>query len=313
MLYISSYGLKQGKPSQKWSYHQQKQGISLPAPFKWMRAAFLLCSIAVLLYGGTNALAQEFRGTISGKVTDASGAVVPGASVTMTKTQTAAVSKTVSDGSGEYVVPFLAPGSYKIAVESTGFEQTVRTGIALESGQHAIIDLVLKVGSASQTVRVSEQAPLINTANASIGQVITTKEVADLPLNGRTPMMLAELSIGVLATSQPSQVHPFDNNAAAAWSIGGAPAQTSEILLDGAPDEMWSGALAYSPPEDAVQEVTVRAFDTDAAFGHTQAGVINQVLKSGTNSLHGSLYEFGQASVFDANTYFNDRTNTRSW
>lgn len=102
-------------------------------------------------------------------------------------------------------------------------------------------------------------------------------------------------------------MHPFDNNAAASWSIGGSPSQTSEILLDGSPDELWNYTLAYSPTEEAVQQVSVQAFDTDASFGHTQAGVINQILKSGGNRLHGALYEFGQVSALDANSWINDQ------
>lgn len=154
------------------------------------------------------------------------------------------------------------------------------------------------------------EAPILNTADASIGQTVTTKEVEDLPLNGRTPMMLAQLAIGVIATSNPSLVHPFDNNGAAAWSMGGTPSQTSELLLDGAPDEIWSGSLAYSPPQDAVQEVSVKAFNTDAAYGHTFGGTANQVLKSGTNAFHGTGYEFNQPNALSSNSFFNVKTGT---
>jgi hypothetical protein len=183
----------------------------------------------------------------------------------------------------------------------------VRAGISLNASTHLIIDMSLQLGNTSETVTVTAAAPLLNTSSASIGQTITTKEVADLPLNGRTPMMLAQLAIGVLDTAQPSQVHPFDNNGASAWSIAGSPSQTSEILLDGSPDELWNYTLAYSPPQEAVKQVSVEAFDTDAAFGHTQAGVIDQILKSGGNTIHGALYEYGQISAIDANTYINDQ------
>jgi len=253
------------------------------------------------------AAAQEFRGTISGTVTDSTGAAIPGARVTATETSSGTTAKTVSNGTGQYVIPLLLPGHYTIAVQKTGFKQAVRKGIGLDASAHLIIDLQMEIGSTAQTVTVTAAAPLLNTANGSIGQTITTKEVADLPLNGRTPMMLSELAIGVLDTAQPSQVHPFDNNGAAAWSIGGSPSQTSEILLDGSPDELWNYTLAYSPPQEAVQQVSVTAFDTDASFGHTQAGVINQILKSGGNQIHGAAYEFGQISALDANSYINNQ------
>jgi hypothetical protein len=122
--------------------------------------------------------------------------------------------------------------------------------------------------------------------------------------------VLSELSVGVITTAAPEQVHPFDNNAGNMWSIGGTPMQTSEVLLDGSPDLTMLGAQAFSPTQDSVQEVSVRPFDTDASFGHTIGGVINQVTKSGTNGLHGTAYEFGQISNLDADLYLNDRSHT---
>src|SRR5260370_1367925 len=121
------------------------------------------------------------------------------------------------------------------------------------------------------------------------------------------PTMLGQLAIGVIATGNPSLVHPFDNGAAAAWSIGGTPSQTSEILLDGSPNATWDNRLAYSPPQDAVREVRVKAFDADAAYGHTGSGTINKVMKTGTNQIHGSAYEFGQPSGRATNNFFNNR------
>ncbi|HEV2687326.1 MAG TPA: TonB-dependent receptor, partial [Bryobacteraceae bacterium] len=141
------------------------------------------------------------------------------------------------------------------------------------------------------------------------GQAITTKQVEDFPLNGRTPMMLAQLALGVIATGNPSLVHPFDNGAAAAWSIGGSPSQTSELLLDGSPNGTWDGRMAYSPPQDSVQEIRVKAFDSDAAYGHTGSGTLNQVMKTGTNTFHGSMHEFNQVSALGANSFFNNQRN----
>ncbi len=111
----------------------------------------------------------------------------------------------------------------------------------------------------------------------------------------------------MLATGQPSLIHPFDSAAAAGWSIGGTPSQTNEILIDGSPDATWDGRLAYSPPTDAVQEVRVKAFDSDAGFGHTGGGTMNQVLKTGTNALHGSAWEFNQPNTLIANNFFNNK------
>ena len=268
----------------------------------------MLCIFLAASFGGA-AWSQEFRGTISGVVTDPSGAVVPGAHVVVKEIHTGTTNVSKSDSAGEYVVPFLLPGDYLITVTMPGFETVKRGGITLQSQEHPIVNMTLTVGQASTTVTVTSAAPLIDQANASVGQVISTESVADLPLNGRTPAVLTELSVGVISTAAPQLVHPFDNNAGNSWSIGGTPNQISEVLLDGSPDLTLLGALAYSPSEDTVSEVSIRPFDTDASFGHTIGGVINQVTKSGTNRLHGTVYEFSQISNLDANTYFDDRSN----
>ena len=155
---------------------------------------------------------------------------------------------------------------------------------------------------------MSADVPLLNSDNASIGQSITTKQIEEIPLNGRTPLMLAELAIGVTPTGSPTLVHPFDLGGPAAFSVAGTPSQSSELLLDGVPDETWDGRAAYNPPVDAVQEVRVKAFDSDASFGHTGGGTMNQIMKTGTNTLHGSLWEFNQPSNLVANDFFRNRS-----
>ena len=275
----------------------------------WLTLTLLLALAATFLPLLSNA--QEFRATISGVVADPSGAVVPNAAITVTEVNTGSISKTTSDAAGQYVVPFLAPGTYRVEAKAVGFQEIVRKGITLQSQEHPIIDLTFQVGEATQTVTVTNAAPLIDQANASVGQSISTESVADLPLNGRTPTTLTELAAGVITTAAPQIVHPFDNNAGNSWSIGGTPNQVSEVLLDGSPDLTLLGALAYAPTQDSVQEVSIRPFDTDASFGHTIGGVINQITKSGTNKFHGTLYEFSQVSAIDADLYFNDRANPR--
>jgi hypothetical protein len=268
-----------------------------------------LAFVCLLLTIPIAAHAQEFRATISGAITDPSGALVSGATVIAKETHTGTVNRTVTDSSGQYVIPFLLPGDYTITVSAKGFQTTTQGNITLQSQEHPILNLTLSLGSSSETVTVTSAEPLIDQANASVGQVISTESVADLPLNGRTPTTLTELSEGVITTAAPQIVHPFDNNAGNSWSIGGTPNQVSEVLLDGSPDLTLLGALAYAPTQDSVQEVSVRPFDTDASFGHTIGGVINQITKSGTNSFHGTAYEFYQTAGLDANLYFNKRAN----
>ena len=177
--------------------------------------------------GAPSARAQEFRGTISGTVMDTTGAVIPGASITLREVHTGTTSHTVSDGAGQYVVPFLLPGEYTISATAKGFEAVIRKDVLLESQQHAVIDLKMTIGAATESVTVTGAPPQLDEANAAIGSVIDTQSVADLPLNGRTPTTLAELAPGVINTAAPQQIHPFDNNAGNSWSMGGTPNQVS--------------------------------------------------------------------------------------
>jgi hypothetical protein len=135
--------------------------------------------------------------------------------------------------------------------------------------------------------------------------VITSDEVETMPTNGGTPLMLAQLALGAIPTVEPgTQVRPFDNNTPGSFSLGGATSGTNELLYNGAPNTAFRSQLAYSPPQDAVQQVRVNVFEADSSFGHTGGGTANVITKSGTNQLHGSLYEFNQVSALAANQFF---------
>jgi hypothetical protein len=154
--------------------------------------------------------AQEFRGTFSGTVTDAQGAAVAKAKIVATETRTGAKSETVSEASGAYTIPFLAPGEYEIAAEVPGFKRSVRQGMTLGMGAHPVIDVRLEVGAVTEAVTVTVDSPLIEAANASVGQMITSDEVEDFPVNGRTPLMLGQLALGVVSTIEAGvQVRPL--------------------------------------------------------------------------------------------------------
>jgi hypothetical protein len=254
--------------------------------------------------------AQEFRGTISGTVADAQGAVIPGAVITVRNAETGAVSTTNVGPTGAYTVPSLAPGTYSIRVEYPGFSNYTRNGVTLTAGDHDQIDVTMQMGTVSQEVVVTADAPLVDSTNGAIGQGIGTTEVEQLPQNGRTPVTLSLLALGVSSTAAPAQVRPFDNGGAASVTIAGAKNQTTETLLDGSPDTDSQLKVAYSPPQDVVQEVQVYAFQSDAAYGHSGGGIVNQITLGGTNKLHGSLYEYNETAALTANNYFNKRTNT---
>ncbi len=261
---------------------------------------------AVVLFHATLA-AQEFRGGFSGSVTDAKGAPIPKAKVVANQTLTGSKSETFSETSGEYTIPFLTPGEYEITAEAQGFKRYARAGLTLSVGEHPRLDIQLEVGGVSEAITVNADAPLVVSTSPSVGQVITTEEVEDLPTNGRSPMMLATLAMGVANTTEPGPTRPFDF-VGSTFAVGGTPTGSNEMLLNGAPNgaaAAW-GPQAYSPPQDAVMEVRVSIFENDASYGHAAGGTFNQVTKGGTNGFHGSAFEFNQVSLLDANAFYTN-------
>lgn len=265
---------------------------------------FFVCPLLL----GSVLFAQEYRGAFSGNVTDAQGASIPNAKIVITETQTGAKSSTVSGPTGKYTVPFLSLGTYDIEADAAGFKKFVQKGVPLSAGENPVIDIHLDVGPLNEEVTVTAEAPVMITSNPSLGQVITTAEVEDVPINGRTPAMLGNLAMGVISTFEPGPVRPFDNSAPNDITIGGAPATHNEMLLNGAPNAGQANQMAYSPMQDAVTEVRINAFDMDAANGHAMGGTVNVITKSGTNGLHGTAYIYNQTSAVDANTFFNNRS-----
>ncbi len=265
--------------------------------------------VAALVMLPTAVLAQETRGTISGTVTDSQGAAVPKVKIVATEMHTGTKTSSVTGDSGAYTIPFLPAGEYRIGAESIGFKTAVRQGITLDSGGHPVVDIRLEVGTASESVSVTADVPLIESANASVGQTVTTREVEELPVNGRGPIILENLAMGVIPTgAEPGVNRPADTGAQEAVSMGGAPQGTNASLLNGSPNSTWNNILAYSPPQDAVIQVRANSFESDAAYGHTGGGVVNMITKSGTNALHGSLWEFNQTSFLNANGFFTNRS-----
>jgi hypothetical protein len=263
--------------------------------------AFLCAFLSV------SAFAQEFRGTITGRVTDAEAASIPNAKIVVTLVSTGGRSQTATGPDGLYTVPFLAPGTYKLEAEASGFKRHVRDAIEVNAGDRVGIDIELALGQLNETITVTSEASMLDTTSATAGQVINSAQVENLPMNGRTPLVLAQLAMGVVPNSDPKFNRPFDNAGPSGFSMGGAPSQQNELLVDGAPDTTWDLRVSYNPPVDAVQEVRVHAFEADAAYGHTGGGTANVIMRSGTNAIHGSLYEFNQVSALQATNFFTNK------
>src|SRR5262245_36923868 len=222
------------------------------------RMKHLTACVAALLLS-TTLWSQEFRSTLAGVVQDPSGAAVPGAKVSAVNMDTGARSATTSTNDGAYTIPFLTPGRYQLIADLKGFKKYVQGPIQISTDERQRQDIKLEVGDNTESVTVSADATMLDTSSASTGQVINTKQVENMPINGRTPFLLAQLAIGVQATANPQLVRPFDNKAAAQFSIAGAPSQSNELLLNGVPDMTAARKASFSPPIDTVTEVKVEA------------------------------------------------------
>ncbi len=268
----------------------------------------ILHVLAVVCLATAFAAAQETRATLTGRVTDPTGAVAPNAQITITNSNTGAVTQLKSNTAGVYTAPFLSPGTYALSVTMPGFETYVHTGLVLQTEQTVIENVVLTLGKVDQTVTVTVETPLVDTADASTGQSLTAEEVEDLPSNGRSPLGYAHLEYGAVAKGKHSmsQVTPFGNSTADDFSLGGGASSSNELLLNGVPNmEDSSRTAGFSPELDAVDEVHVDEFAANAALGDTSGGFVNITTKSGTNELHGSGSEYYNGSrPFEARPYF---------
>ena len=269
-----------------------------------MKRVFMVLFLLI----GIPAFAQETRATLTGRVTDKTGAIVPGVQIAVTNMDTGAKTSVKSNGAGDYTVPFLIPGRYSVSVDQPGFSKYVHNGLILQTQQTVTENIVLPVGEVTQTVTVEGATPLIDTATASTGQILTAEEVEDLPSNGRSPLGFVRDEYGVVSKGKhsQSQTRPFDNSAASDFSLGGGNAQSNELLLNGVPDMQDSSRLAgYSPQLDSVDAVRVDQFSADATTGDTSGGTVNITTKGGTNQFHGTASEYYSGSrPLTAKPYF---------
>jgi len=251
--------------------------------------------------------AQSVTGTITGFVTDASGANIPDATVTVTEIATRIVHATKSNGSGVFTVPQLNPGIYEVQVEKSGFSKAVRSAITIEVNQTASLTIPLAIGSTSDTVEVNGAAPLLDIDHVSLGTVIGADEIADLPLNGRQFIQLLQLVPGVAPTtvSQNGSQIPIGAGAVNP-AIGGATNRSNLFFIDGvfATNPTYT-IYAVSPPSDVIQEFQEQSHESDAEFGGALGGSVSISTKAGTNHFHGNAYEFIKNAALDAKGYFN--------
>ena len=275
---------------------------------------FILLSLTLPVTFG-----QEARATLSGRVMDPQGAVIPGAEVVIRSDDTGVEQTTKTNSQGNWSVRFLTPGKYGFRVTAPGFKQVEHPGILLQTADQKQIDTQLEVGSTSSQVEVTAEAPLIDTTAATSGVVISRKQIEEMPSMSRIATLFATLSPGVVQQDQNQNVaHLWSHDAAsqissdggetkaatgATTSNGSIVYRSNDYQLDGMPNIKTGGQVAFLPAPDAIQEVRVVINAYDASIGRQAGSTIQMTTKSGTNQFHGSLYEYNQNNILNANLF----------
>ncbi|MGA8160440.1 MAG: TonB-dependent receptor [Acidobacteriaceae bacterium] len=275
-----------------------------------LAATFIMALLVVLTPVGLRA--QIDTGGVTGTVFDPSGAVVPGARITLTNVATDAKTVTDSTATGTYDFSGVLPGSYRIEAEAKGFSNYQVRGLDIHVQQVLTQDVHLTAGNVQQQVTVTAAAPLLQAQNAAVGQTITTQTINDLPLATRDWGSLAQLSAGVSTAPAGQPTADSGSTESAYFSVDGVNVWQNDFRLDGINDniEFYGGNYtgtnaAIVPPPDAIQEFKVQNGDFNAEFGHSTGGVVNAEVKSGTNHVHGDLWEYIRNDALNANYFFN--------
>ena len=260
-----------------------------------------------------SAMSQTTTGIITGLVTDSGGAIVPGCALTLSNLDTSQVRKQLTNETGAYSFPALAPGNYRLEFEHPGFKRFVQEPVEVRVQQTVAINVTLEIGQVSQTLEVSGHVDVLDSATSSLSQVVENRQVTELPLNGRNTLALVSLTPGIRTQAgflQNTAVRSY-----AGWgnfSSNGGLSGANAMLVDGGSVNMFAlYAPSLIPPVDATQEFRVATNNYSAEFGRSSGAVVNISIKSGTNTLHGSLYEFLRNDKLDANDFFQNRAGQK--
>jgi hypothetical protein len=259
---------------------------------------------ALLIIACVTSLAQVYYGGIAGSVSDSSGASVPNVQVTITNKGTQTVFTTKTNDIGSYHVGELVPGTYTVKAETSGFQTELVDNVKVDVGVDATVNVTLSVGQVTQQVQVEAKAPVLETTNATVGTTVGNQAVTEMPLNGRSFTQLLELVPGSVSTGNSFQI------SGANYQISGNRSGSNMFQLDGVyNNEEFFGQYAMQPPIDSIQEFTVQTNITSAEYGRAAGAAIAVATKSGTNQLHGSLWEFLRNNDLDSNQWFNNFFN----
>jgi hypothetical protein len=259
------------------------------------------------------ASAQAVSGTILGTVKDTTGAVVPGATVTVANVNTGFSRSLVTDQHGEYNAPSIPTGTYSVTAEITGFKKVSKTNVLVGVDQRVRIDVGLELGAMEEIVEIQAETPLLQTASSDLGTTVVEEQIKSLPLNGRNFVVLTRTVPGVLRGNPGSNIDGAGSlawRASASFSANGQRSRDNNYLLDGIDNnETWLQTVVIFPSIEALDEFKLQTSTYSAEFGRSLGGVVNLQIKSGTNEYHGSVFEFLRNDAFDANNWFNNRAS----
>jgi hypothetical protein len=270
---------------------------------------FLTASLPVLLWG------QRTAAGISGVVTDSSGAVVPGAKITATNTDTGVSTSAETNPTGFYLISALEPGPYRLGADKTGFQAYVQKGVSLQAGQAVTLNVALTVGSTAEQVVVSGAAPLVNTREQTVSYAITPAFTEQLPLNGRNILQLMSVAPDTGVHSGTNYVNQSDTRPEAAQAFvtasGAGRADTTAFYLNGGLNmDTYTLAANVFPNPDAIQEFTFETNSSNAKYGGLGGGIVNAVTRGGTNQIHGTAYEYLRNGVLNGRNFFAAKHDT---
>src|SRR6516165_7887659 len=267
-----------------------------------------LALLGLLLFAPQGVYAQIDTGSISGTISDASGAVVPAAKVSLTNEGTNLTIMTTSKDDGGYIFTPVKIGTYTVAAEAAGFQKVSQSHLTVNIDQHLLVNLSLRPGEVTQTIEVTAAPALLQTQTAAVGQVVGTQSVNNLPLNGRNFTFLAQVVAGV----NTPQADTRGNAASGAFAANGLRTAQNNYLLDGIDNnsdtvDFLNGTnFVVLPPVDAIQEFKVQTNNYSAQYGRSGAAILNATIKSGTNNLHGDFFEFFRNNALDAADFFEN-------
>jgi len=269
-----------------------------------LKSAALIAVFSILF--AAVAGAQDFRAKLTVTVTDPSGMAVPAAAVELTNVSTAEAASAKSNDTGVYSFLFLQPGAYNLKVTAAGFKPAVRENIVLQSYQASGIDVKLEVGGVADSVTVTAEGTLLQTETASRGMNVDSRLVTDLPVANHNPMMLGQTLQGVYMRPLGAYTDPW--TITSQFMINGGLMYLNEFQVDGAPNNAQFGnnVYGYSPPNEAVSEVSVQANSYDAQYGRTSGGVINVSTKSGSSQFHAEGWTYLKRTGWNANSFQNN-------